>query len=173
MLWFLAVSSLAIVVSISIFMWIADRKIETVLYSMRIPATIMDAFFFRAALVANITAIGFVVIMFILTTKRLYWMVTNVLTSIQYGLRGLCEGDLRGKIYLRTGDEFKDFAEQINAMTAELNQRFSQIRRHVLQLDKRVKDLTWVSEEKDKKLLKGMLMNHITAIEDQLKTFKK
>jgi len=170
---FLAVSSLAIVASISIFIWIADRKIEAVLYSMIMPAAIMDAFFFKAVLVANITAIGLVVIMFVLTAKIIYRMVINVLTSIQYGLREVQEGNLRGKIYLRAGDEFKDFAEQINAMTAELNQRFSEIRCHALQLDRRVKDLTWVSEEKDKKLLKGMLRNHITAIEDQLKTFKK
>lgn len=170
---FLIVSFLGVVVSITFFTLISYARIDSILYSMRIPEAVMSKLFFKEALIADIAAMGIVVIMFIFTTKGIVRKVTGPLSTVQYGLRRMSEGDLLARIHLRAGDEFKDFADQINKMAEGLGGKFGQTTNHARQLDRRVRDLVWTSEDKDKQLLKEMIAGHIAAIEDQLKAFKK
>ena len=170
---FLIVSFLGLAVSVSVFVWTSYEKIDSVLYSMRIPREMMGVFFYREAVIANIAAVAVVAVMFVFTAGGLFKKVTGPLSAAQYGLRRLIEGDLRARIQLRAGDEFADFAGQINAMAKKLDEGFHHIDNHARQLEKRTRDFAWARDEENRRLLKEMMAGHVAAMEEQLKAFRK
>ncbi len=170
---FLIVSFLSLVVSITFFTLIAHAKIDSVLYSMRMPETVMSALFLKEAFISNIAAVGGVVIMFIFTTRGIFRKVAGPLSSVQYGLRRLREGDLLARIHLRAGDEFNDIGARINKMAESLSYRFGHINNHARQLDRRLKELAWAPEGKDRKAIVEKIRVHVLEMEEQLRAFKK
>lgn len=171
---FLMASSIGIVLSIGLFQLLALRKIDAILFSMSVPSTAAGQLLFGEALTANVVAIVFVALVLVATARGMLRKISEPLAMIGAGFRKLGNGDLRARISLRQGDEFRDFGEKINAMARELNERFSRIKHdHVHRLAESVRELGRAADEEEFRILNERILQDIKALEEQIGAFRK
>jgi methyl-accepting chemotaxis protein len=94
-------------------------------------------------------------------------MIKGPLTRIKVDIAKIIAGDLRTRITLRGNDEFKDFANELNAMTAELNKKFVRIDEAARRLGDSVDALKAQPEVKDN------VRQNIAELETSISVFKK
>jgi methyl-accepting chemotaxis protein len=169
---FLLVSSLWSVLSIALFNFLAYKKIDSILFSMRLPAKDTGSLFFKEVLYANITALGFIILTFLITARGIHNKIVRSLFRIRVDILRFSRGDLSSRIMLSHEDEFKDFAETFNGMALDLHQRFSDIKVHLDQLTDTVIKLR-VSSEGDNRMLYQDILRQLDEMEKKIKEFKK
>lgn len=131
---FLTVSLLANFIAVTLFIILARRKIDGLLYSMWLPPTSAGALLTPAMLAASLVSVVAVSLLFLWVARGMHQKIAGPLAQIRADVHKVRNGDLTYRITLREEDEFKDFAAEIDAMTAALNGRFSTLRRQAEEL---------------------------------------
>jgi methyl-accepting chemotaxis protein len=127
---FLLASLLANVITVTIFIVLARGKMDSLLFSMRLPSTSVSAFFAPAALTAITAAIVALSLLFLWAARGMYHKIAGPLLQIRADLHKMRDDDLSARVTLRDADEFKDFAGEINAMVEALDSRISVLKAH-------------------------------------------
>ncbi len=125
---FVLLSLIGGVAALAAFNFLAYKKIDAVLYSMRLPNVSAGGLLWREMLYTNIFVAVFILLAFVFTAKRLFTKIHGPLKKMTNDLGRITNGDLNLTISLRNNDEFRDVADGINAMNLELNHRLSRIR---------------------------------------------
>jgi len=125
---FLMISLMGGIGAVSVFNILASKKIDTVLYSMRMPKISPGGLLWNEMLYSNIFVIIFTMLVFAITARGLYIKVNGPLKKITSDINRMADGDLTLEICLREDDEFKDFAADLNQVTYKLRQTFNTIK---------------------------------------------
>jgi methyl-accepting chemotaxis protein len=169
---FLFVSSLWSILSIALFNFLAYKKIDSILFSMRLPAKNTGSLFFKEFFYANITALVFIILTFLMTARGIHNKIVRSLFRIRVDILRFASGDLGSRIMLSRDDEFKDFADTFNGMALNLHQRFSDIKAHLDHITESVVKLR-VSSEGDNRMLYEEIHKQLDAMEEKIREFKK
>ena len=123
---FVSISLLGGIAAVSAFNFLAYKKIDSVLYSMRMPKISPGGLLWNEMIYSNIFVIIFIMLIFALTARGLYNRVHGPLKKLTSDFDRMAAGDLSREIALRENDEFQEFAGNVNEMAGELNARFSE-----------------------------------------------
>lgn len=113
--------------AVTAFNILAYKKIDSVLYSMRLPNISPGGLLWNEMLYTNIFVVIFTLIIFAITARSLYIKVNGPLKKMTCDINKIAAGDLSFKITLRDRDEFKDFAVELNKVINNFNSKFSEI----------------------------------------------
>jgi methyl-accepting chemotaxis protein len=169
---FLAASIVANILTVSLFIVLARHKIDSLLFSMRLPHTSAGALLSPAAFTASIASVVVVSLLFLWAARGMYRKIDAPLHRIRTDLHKVESGDLRAEVILRDEDEFKDFAGEVNAMVGELNRRFTGLKGRTDELAKAAKTLRTSPTVAESQALRQNMMQTISSLEEQLKAFK-
>lgn len=169
---FLLVSSLWSVLSIALFNFMAYKKIDSMLFSMRLPAKNTGSLFMKEVFFANITALLFIVLTFLVTARGIHRKIVRSLFRIRVDILRFARGDMESRIMLSQEDEFKDFAGTFNGMAVALHQRFSDMKNHLDRITESVIKLR-VSSEGDNQAIYQDILSSLDELEKKIKTLKK
>jgi methyl-accepting chemotaxis protein len=170
---FLLASSLANILSVTLFVVLARNKIDGLLYSMRMPARNIGALLAPAALIASIVAVITVSLSFLWVAWRRYYIIAGPLQQIRADLHRIGAGDLSSRISLRERDEFRDFAEQINAMAGALSRGFLVLKNQTGDLSRAADDLKASPGAAEARALSQAMAGTIRSMQQQIGTFKR
>ncbi|MBI5099725.1 MAG: methyl-accepting chemotaxis protein [Nitrospirae bacterium] len=169
---FLLVSSLWSILSIALFNFLAYKKIDAILFSMRLPAKNTGSIFFKEVLYANITALIFIILTFFLTARGIHNKIVRSLFRIRVDILRFARGDLASRIMLSQEDEFKDFAETLNSMAVDLHHRFSDLKGHLEHITESVGKLR-ISSEGDNRMHYEEILKQLDTMEEKIREFRK
>ncbi len=164
---FVATSALGGVIAVFIFNLLASRKLEEVMYAMRLPSTSTSGVLMQEAIYTNLFTVLFIVVAFIVTAGGLFKKINGPLRKLAAEVGRIAKGNLSAKVKLRYKDEFHDFADELNAMTDELNGRFQRIREHVREIN----ELAVIGGTMECKSLEEKLARQIEGLEEEVQAF--
>jgi methyl-accepting chemotaxis protein len=170
---FLVVSLIGSVVAVILFNIFSLNKIDSLLFSMRLPAASTGGLFFREAFWANCIALAFIFLVLVYAVEGLHNKIVGTLFRIRVDLSRLIRGDLGSRVFLQEGEEFKDFADELNLMTVELSHRFAGIKADVRKISRTVGDLRDGLEAGERTELKRRLEEQVENLESQIAGFKR
>jgi methyl-accepting chemotaxis protein len=170
--WLLTIAFASSVLAVLLFIALADRKIDRLLYSMTIPSSAFRGnILIKEALWANGTAVVVSSLTFIAAGIVIFRRITGPLLNIRREISKIGSGNLTCRITLRKNDQFQDFASEVNYLSSELHSRFSSI-------DSRSKKISAMAEElgksdnPDNERIAG-LMKEISGLEQEIGAFRK
>jgi methyl-accepting chemotaxis protein len=169
---FLVVSLIGGILAVALFNLLAYKKIDALLFSMRIPAVNPGNVLFKEAVYANGLALVLTIFIYILAAKEIHAKIAGSLHRIRADIRRITRGDLGTRILLTEDEEFTDFADDLNLMAGELRRRFSELKDRFERIDDLVRELGGVPDG-DAKILEERIMPLIAAVEDRLNEFKR
>ena len=114
-------------VALGTFNFLAFKKIDTVLYSMRLPNISPGGLLWNELLYTNIFVIVFTLIAFVVTAKGLFRKINGPLKKMTSDISRMADGELNITVSLRQHDEFRDIANELNQMSTGLKQRLTTI----------------------------------------------
>lgn len=126
---FVIISLLGGIAALTTFNVLSYKKIDSVLYSMRMPKISPGGLLWNEMFYTNLFVIIFVLIVFILSARSLFIKIHGPLKKLTSDLHRMESGDLKFEVSLREKDEFKEFAQELTTMSIELNKRFKDISR--------------------------------------------
>lgn len=170
---FLAISLIGSVVSVILFNIFSLKKIDSLLFSMRLPAASTGSLFFKEAFWANSIALAFIFLVLVFDVEGLRNRIAGALFRIRVDLSRLIKGDLGVRVILQEGEEFKDFADDLNAMVVELAQRFADIKTGVRKIGRTVGDLNNAHGDEERMEVKTRLSKQVGDLEAQINRFKR
>lgn len=124
---FVMLSILGGVTALAAFNFLASKKIDSVLYSMRLPKISPGGLLWNEMLYTNAFVIIFILIAFVLTAKGLFNRVNGPLKKLTSDILRMADGELNFSVTLRENDEFRDLAADLTTMATNLNQRMTKI----------------------------------------------
>ena len=127
---FVVSSILGGIAGITCFVYFAKRKIDTTLYSMRLPEIAVADLLMKEMLITLVITIGFVIVLFVLTAARVVKRVDGPLRKMAGVVQRIGQGDLREGVSLRKNDEFKVLAAELDTLVEYLRHRFSSMQGH-------------------------------------------
>lgn len=114
-------------IALGAFNYLAFKKIDATLYSMRLPKISPGGLLWNEMLYTNLFVIVFILIAFAITARALFNKIHGPLKKMTHDINRITEGDLNFTVSLRQKDEFQDIANELTQMTAGLNQRLTKI----------------------------------------------
>jgi len=126
---FVTLSLLGGAIALGAFNFLAYKKIDALLYSMRFPNTSPGGLLWHEMLYTNIFVIVFILIAFALTARGLFNKIHGPLKKMTNDITRITNGDLSIIFSLRQHDEFRDIASELAQMAAGLNQRLTKIKK--------------------------------------------
>ncbi len=133
---FALASGLGALVSAIVFRYLAQLKIEKILYSMRLPTSAMADLFTREMLLTGTVGALLVVFFFFITAKMVFARIYGPLKKMAASVKDVGDGKLNSQIHLREKDEFQLFAADLNSMVLALRDRYGKIKDYSDQLVK-------------------------------------
>jgi methyl-accepting chemotaxis protein len=170
---FLFASSLANVLSVILFIVLARDKIDGLLYSMRMPSGNIGALLAPTAFLASIVAVIAVSLSFLWAAWRRYNIIAGPLQQIRADLHKIGAGDLSSRIILRERDEFKDFAEEVNAMAEALSHGLLVLKNQAEDLSKAAEVLKASPGADASRTLSQNMAGVIQSMQKQIGSFKR
>jgi methyl-accepting chemotaxis protein len=168
---FLIVSLVGGVFAVGFFNFLAYRKMDVLLFSMRIPAVNPGNVLFKEAVSANGMVLVLIVVVYLLVARGIHAKMAGSLHRIRADIHGLVRGDLGTRVQLTEDEEFRDLAGELNLMADELQRRFSDIKESFERIDESMKALKGIPEE-DGKVLEERILPQLAALEERLGEFK-
>jgi len=165
---FLLISFMGGIGAVSAFNILASRKIDTVLYSMRMPKISPGGLLWNEMLYSNIFVIIFTMVVFAITARGLYIKVNGPLKKITSDINRLAKGDLSMDIRLREDDEFKDFAADLNQVTSSFRQNFNTIKK----ANQEIIELTSGDQPEDDAANLPAIIDAVHRLETAVSSFK-
>lgn len=172
MLRFIAASVLANVITVTVFIFLARKKIDGLLFSMRLPNVSVGALLSSEAFTASIVAVVSVSLLFLWVARGMYDKIAGPLHRIMADLHTIGNGDLSCRVTLRDMDEFNDFAGEINAMVETLNHRFSGVKNRADELARASKDLRNAPDTTEARAVIRTMRTSISSLDEQVQAFK-
>ncbi len=126
---FVILSLLGGVIALCTFNFLAYKKIDTALYSMRLPSISPGGLLWHEMLYTNMFVIVFILIAFALTAKGLFNKIHGPLKKMTHDISRITNGELNTMVSLRQHDEFRDIAGELAQMTVALKQRLAKIKK--------------------------------------------
>lgn len=170
---FLTAAAVANVVTVAVFVIIARKKIDSLLFSMRLPQSGAGDILSSAAFFASIAAVAAVILLFLWAAREMHHKIANPLHQVRTDLHKIEKGDLHFRVILRDEDEFKCFAEEINTMVDGLNRRFTGLKNQADELAKSAKALSTSPTAEESRAVRRNMMQTIRSLEDQIRAFKR
>jgi methyl-accepting chemotaxis protein len=169
---FVAVSFVGGILAVASFNYLAYKKIDALLFSMKMPAVNAGNVLLREAVIANGLAFALIVIVYLLTAKGIRTKMVRPLRNIRADIHRLTRGDLGTRIQLGKDEEFTDLAEDLNLMAGELQRRFSDLKEKFERIDAPLRELG-SGPEADGKILKEKILPQVAAFRERLSEFKR
>lgn len=165
---FVAASLFGGLVAIAIFIQLANRRIDSVLYAMSLPKTTAGNLLANEMLYATLLATGAVLVALFFFARGLFGRINGPLTKMAVDLKKISRGDLRTSISLRRQDDFHEFAGGVNRMTAMLRSRFAGINQHIREIE----ELARKNQDKSPAKVRDACRAKVAEIESALDSFK-
>ena len=172
MLRFIAASVLANVLTVTVFIFLARKKIDGLLFSMRLPSVSAGALLSSEAFFASIVAVVSVSLLFLWLARGMYDKISGPLHRIRADFHTISKGDLSCRVTLRDMDEFKDFAGEINTMVEALDGRFAALKSSADELAKFSKALRTAPNAAEARTVARSLRTAIGSLDEQIQAFK-
>ena len=172
MLRFIAASVLANVLTVTVFIFLARKKIDGLLFSMRLPNISTGALLSSEAFFASIVAVVSVSLLFLWVARGMYDKISGPLHQIRTDFLTISKGDLSCRVTLRDMDEFKDFAGEINTMVESLESRFAALKSSADELARFSKELRTAPNAAEDRAVTRSLMTEIGSLDQQIRAFK-
>jgi methyl-accepting chemotaxis protein len=172
MLRFIAASVLANVLTVTVFIFVAKKKIDGLLFSMRLPSISAGALLSSEAFFASIVAVVSVSILFLWVARGMYDKISGPLHRIRADFHTIGNGDLSCRVSLRDVDEFKDFAGEINTMVETLDRRFASLKSRADELANSSKVLRNAPNEAESRAVIRSMRATISVLDEQIQAFK-
>ncbi len=169
---FILATSLANIITVTLFIVLARNKIDSLLYSMRLPLTSAAVLLSPAAFTAGIVAVVSISLLFLWAARGMYHRIAGPLHQIGSGLDKIGNGDLSTRITLRDKDEFKDFAGEINSMVKELSRRFTNVNNDVEALAKAADTLKTSPQTAESRAAFESMKKTAGSLKEQIRAFK-
>lgn len=166
---FISISLLGGIIAVCAFNFLAYRKIDTVLYAMRLPKVSAGGLLWQEMVYTNIFVIFFTLLVFIITAKGLYTKLNGPLKKLTADLRRMGEGNLCQTISLRENDEFREFAQEMHGMGEELHRRFREIRQTAALIAEKTEALAQAPAQEERRL---ELQKAIAELDQSIGSFK-
>ena len=173
MLPFIVASLLANVITVTLFIFLARNKIDSLLFSMRMSHNGAGALLAPAAFLASIVAVVALSLSFLWAAQGMYHKIEGPLHQIRGHLHKLGAGDLSFRINLRQSDEFRDFAGEINAMAEALKHRFTVLNDQAADLAKAADALKTTPQAAEVAALRRHMAGVIRSMEQHIGDFKR
>jgi len=122
---FVALSLFGGAIALGGFNFLAYKKIDAALYSMRLPNISPGGLLWHEMLLANLFVIVFILMAFAFTARSLFNRLHGPLKKMTYDITRISQGELSTLISLRQHDEFRDLAGELTTMTTNLKQRLA------------------------------------------------
>ncbi|MBI5559117.1 MAG: methyl-accepting chemotaxis protein [Deltaproteobacteria bacterium] len=164
--WFSAGSLAGGVVAVFCFRYFAARKLDATLYAMRLPDMPMGNLLLEEMFVSSSVAAVFVVLLFVLTARKVFSRIEGPLQKMGASLRAIADGDLQSQVRLRENDDFHEFAREVDSLARSMNSRLSSLR---FQAGKISRLCVEKDEEED---VAERLRHHISAMKKEMKAFQ-
>ena len=171
MLRFIAASVLANVLTVTVFIFLARKKIDGLLFSMRLPSVSAGALLSSEAFFASIVAAVSVSILFLWVARGMYDKISGPLHRIRTDFHIIGKGDLSYRVTLRDMGEFKDFAGEINTMVESLERRFAALKSGADELAKFSKALRTAPNAAETHAATRTMRTAISAMDEQIRAF--
>jgi len=123
---FVIASILVTLSAITLLNYLAYRKLDTVLFSMKLPQH-HGAILENEMLYVNGLAIIFIIFAFIITAKKIVNRINGPVIKLCSDIDRIALGNLKNRIRLREKDEFRDFGEGVDEMRKKLHEKFKSI----------------------------------------------
>jgi methyl-accepting chemotaxis protein len=172
MLRFIAASVLANVITVTVFILLARKKIDSLLFSMRLPNISAGALLSPEAFTASILAVVSVSLLFLWVARGMYDKISGPLHRIMTDLHTIGNGDLSCRVTLRDIDEFRDFAAELNSMVEALHDRFSGVKNQADELARTSKVLRKASDTEEARAVIRTMRTSISSLDEQVQAFK-
>ena len=124
---FVIISLLGGVIAVTVFNFLSYKKIDSVLYSMRMPKISPGGLLWNEMVYTNLFVIFFILIVFALSARSLFIKLHGPLKKLTSDIQRIEGGDLNFEISLREKDEFKELAQELSKMSDGLNNLFRDI----------------------------------------------
>jgi len=173
MLIFIIIASVGGIVSLFSYSFFAVKKIETLLYSIHIPAKRLNEILFNEMLYSNIFSFLFVLLALLITIRWLTVKISGPLYRIKKDLEEIKKGDLSFNITLRYKDEFKDFASELNILLERFRYVFSKLKHDAEIIDQYTREIERNHHRVDiVKIRANKIINQIEEMQQYLADFK-
>ncbi len=167
---FTSISIIGGILALTAFNYLAYKKIDSVLYSMRMPRISPGNLLWTEMLYSNLFVIFFTLIVFFILARGLYNKIHGPLKKLNNDIKRMSSGDFDKNIALRHKDEFLDFAEELNAMSHELNNRFKAMREAGAEIERAAERLDGVRERDEQQMAK--IKDECAKLSSTVKSFK-
>ncbi len=165
---FVIVSCLGSMITIALFNFLAQKKLDKVLCAMRLPPQTGEILR-GEMLLANALAIIVIVLAFFIISRMILAGISGPLRKLGSDVGRIGEGNLDIPVKLRDKDEFQDFAHEVNLMREELRRRFVNITRVTNELSLMAEGTSLPRDYSD---LRQRLGKKLDELEQELHTFK-
>jgi methyl-accepting chemotaxis protein len=153
------------IIGVSSFVYFARQKIDSTLYSMRLPELAAgDLLMPEMLLTIGITSI-FVLVLFALAARKGIKRIDGPLSKMAGVIRQIGKGHLQEEIRLREKDEFKSLAEELDGMAGNMRSRFLTIRRSAGQ----IKELSSTGQEMEER---KKILHCVSELKKEIGVFK-
>jgi methyl-accepting chemotaxis protein len=169
---FLAASFLANIIAVTLFIILAKKKIDSVLFSMRLPVTSAGVLLLQPAFIACIIAAVAVSLLFLVVFHAMYQKIDDSLRYLGADLHKISADNLGFRVTLRENDEFRDFAEKINSMAGELSNRFKALKDQAENMAKAAEALKNPPDPAKTPAARLGIKRAANSLEEQVKAFK-
>jgi methyl-accepting chemotaxis protein len=113
-------SLLSAMAAVSIFVFLAQDRLEKSLYTMRLPETTLANLLFNEMAVTTAIAVLVIILLFSYTLKKIFLRIEGPLKKLRSVIRRVKDGNLRDNVALREKDEFQAFARTLDEMKEKL-----------------------------------------------------
>jgi methyl-accepting chemotaxis protein len=172
----LAVSSAGSILAVLLFIFMANRKIDSLLYRMNIPASVFRGnILLKEAICANTIAVVVIALVFVAAGMAIFRKIAGPLPHIRKEILRIADRNLASKLVLRKCDEFCDFAEEVNHLSTELNRRFSMINDRQLRIAEITEELKRADDPSDNRNRERIaaLLEQINGLQQDIGAFRK
>lgn len=170
---FLLISLVCNAFAVILFNILSFSRIDSLLFSMTLPSASTGALFIHEAFWANGIAFIFISLVLVFAMEGLRSRISGALFRIRVDMSRLIKGDLGARVALQEGEEFRDFADELNIMGVELSHRFTDIKAGVRQIDRTVGALRVAKGFGERRELAAKLREQVVALESQIALFKR
>lgn len=125
---FVTLSILGGSIALATFNFLAYKKIDALLYSMRLPSISPGGLLWHEMLYTNLFVIVFILVAFALTARGLFNKIHGPLKKMTFDISRISNGDLSTIVSLRQHDEFRDIATDLTKMTEVLKERLTKVK---------------------------------------------
>lgn len=146
--------------TVSLFTYLAERRLEEFLYSPHINVNTSAQLLMPSAIHAHIISLFFFTALLAYAIRSLWKKLAGPLYSLKKDITRITAGDLVSGVALRGDEEFQDLAFDLDSMRSELREKF-------VRLKERTEELSVAVSTLDRAVLKGApTLKHLSVIRE-------